>query len=157
MGHSALAGVADRVTDNLLESVDRLVVEGGATRLLVADLPDMSLFPDAANGDSKSPDQVAAYRKLAVMHNDRLRAKLGRFRNNHSGGDIDIRLLPFAASTRSLVDDAACLGTVPSDVGKACLKGEVACDDPFSRGSSGTNGARRRGTTRRSPTPPTRR
>jgi phospholipase/lecithinase/hemolysin len=78
--------------------VDRLVVEGGATRLLVADLPDMSLFPDAANGDSKSPDQVAAYRKLAVMHNDRLRAKLGRFRNNHIGGDIDIRLLPVAAT-----------------------------------------------------------
>lgn len=51
---SALAGVADRVTDNLLESV--FVVEGGATRLLVADLPDMSLFPEA-NGDSKSPDR----------------------------------------------------------------------------------------------------
>jgi len=126
MATTALPDVADHVTDNLLRAMDLLVEEGGAQRILVADLPNMTMFPDA---ESKSPEVVRAYQEFSSLHNEFLYAKLDRYQQLHRA--VDLRLLPFRDVMQSIIDDATCLGMVAANLWVGCYKAGEVCDDPF--------------------------
>jgi thermolabile hemolysin len=120
---SNLYDVADRVTTNLLVSVD-VLLNAGVSWIMVGDLPDMRDFPDA---QSKTREQYRAYGLLTEYHNTLLGEKL----SDISYDNPMVQMFSPHDLFQEFVTHPYQFGYV--NTSEACLVNDTVCVDPFTK------------------------
>jgi thermolabile hemolysin len=121
---SNLYDVADRVTTNLLDSVDTLL-NAGATWIMVGDLPNMQEFPDA---ESKTREQYRAYGLLTEYHNRLLWEKISDVSRDYNP---TVQMFSPHNLFQDFVTHPHQFGYVKTS--QACLVNGTVCEDPLSK------------------------
>lgn len=122
-----LVDVAEHVTSHVFHSVDTLVQEAGAERLLIVNLPNMAGFPDA--GENKTEAQVTAYQQVISLHNSLLQAQLDTVKEKEP--ELDVRLLDAHALYQQFEDKSSWLGLLHLH-SKCYYDKDNICADPYS-------------------------
>lgn len=125
LSEAKLQEVAQEVVGNLMESTRELMMEAGAKRLVVMDLPDLNEFPDGV----KSSEAIQkAYSYLTPMHNNMLRQEIAQLAKE-ARDKVDVRIVSLYNLYKSFAEQADCLGL--TKVNSACLVDGKVCPDPL--------------------------
>ena len=128
---STLAALPDRVTDNLVNAASALI-ESGAQRLMVGNLPDLSGQPLADSLDRVNPQSSELLSELSLQHNQRLSQKLAAL---EAASDTEIIQLDLGGLFLTVSQNPEQFGF--KNVTDACLiknqpgaQSESICDNP---------------------------